>query len=151
PPECLGDALHGPLRETLALEAAAGQIVPELAGGEHRDDLTGRVVADALAVEPSGADISGVVELQCQAVQLDEVVEVYPPHPCLLPETTAGLDQPGLQPRLPQSERHPCAVVTLHRPRQLVRPNHDLPLRHRRRLPFSSLHLHYTIMTPWRQ
>src|SRR5690606_7021970 len=123
---------------------------PELAVVEHRDDLTGRAVADALAVEPSGADISGVVELQCQAVQLDEVVEVHPPHPRLLPETTADLEEPSLHPRLPQSERHPCAVVTLHRPRHLVRPNHDLSLRHRRRLPFcvSSLHLHYNIMTP---
>src|SRR5690606_19268079 len=123
PPECLGDALHGPLRETLALEAVAGQIVPELAVVEHRDDLTGRVVADALAVEPSGADISGVVELQCQAVQLDEVVEVHPPHPRLLPEAPALGDQPSFKPRPAQAIAHAGGIVTLHRSRHFVRPN----------------------------
>src|SRR5690606_29405360 len=123
---------------------------PELAVAEHRDDLTGRVVADALAVEPGGENIAGLVVLKFQAVQLDEVVEVQSPHPRLLPEAPALGDQPSFKPRPAQAIAHAGGIVTFQRPCYLVRPNHDLPLRHRHRLPFcvSSLHLHYNIMTP---
>src|SRR5690606_13521312 len=119
PEECLGDALHGPLRETLALEASAGQIVPELAVVEHRDDLPCAVVADALAVELSPADVARVVGAVPQAVQLDEVVEVQSPHPRLLPEAPALGDQPSFKPRPAQAIAHAGGIVTLHRPRQL--------------------------------
>src|SRR5690606_37087144 len=128
PKECLGDALVRLLCQALGLEPARGAVVPDLGAAQAGQDQAGAVVADALTVELSPADVARVVGAVPQAVELSQVVEVDPVELSLRPAAAAGLDQPGLQPRLPQSEHHPCAVVTLHRPRQLVRPNHDLPL-----------------------
>src|SRR5690606_27222656 len=119
--------LMRPFAETPGLEPARVAVVPDPGSAKHRENLPGGVVADALAVELSPADVARVVGVVPQAVELSQVVEVDPVVARLRPAAAASLDEPGLQPRPTQCQRHPCAVVARHRRRQFVCTNHDLP------------------------
>src|SRR5690606_3488677 len=134
-----------PFAETPGLEPARVAVVPDPGSAEHRENLPGGVVADALAVELSPADVARVVGVVPQAVEFSQVVEVDPVVARLRPAAAASLDEPGLQPRLPERHAHPCHVVAFQRPSDFVSPNHDVALGHRCRLPCPA----FTHIVPW--